>query len=1037
MSSLLPLLLTLSALSGTADTPQRESSIRERPNSLTLETADGLALTLNRANGSAASLAIGAKSLDIPSKPLIRFEEVIESPDAPNLLGPGLDTWNAPAGTIEDAVNGHSGPWLQVSGADETQPRRTLELNHSEPQPLVLSGWCQADVHGEAVGWMNANLALNIYGTYTDGNTIPEQSAYFGQYDHGPQFNARVLCPDKPLAGVDIALTAPRGASTAWYKDVSLRLAEYRIRVPMASCERIDARIVQEFDLRDMTLRGLAMFQAASDFIELRCRFQSAVKTDRAISAYFAVPFDAVGGVWWDDFRRSRRVEAGRLYRNSKWYGAGRDGYDSIYPIGCVQTADGRGLAIGTSVEEPRVFQIEYDAATRELRIRFDFGLSPDAGQWANRAGFTAYLFCYDARDGFRGATEKYDRMFPWAFLKKRVEREGLWLAFLSPKGIPGGWEGLHFQFIEALGDFAWQSQQGMYSFKYVEPWISHHESPEHAPFEETRGPAVPQAAIERAKTVAARRDPETPPDSRHRYAGYLASYIADNWGQPQGYFFRKPGGRNENMMIVNPHPALPPEDSGPFVPGDLDAEAFYESAQLWKQWSLHGWTAYRAGARPCFEVDSEQKASGNQSLRFPPARSATYWEQYTRGIRQAIYCGAAFPGCPFNFSFSARAENLPASGTRLEWTVQFQHEDESVESHTIPLENLTPQWQRFNRALSPTHRPAAVTVLLANPPWFPDHADVWIDDVRLTASGTDTNLLENGDFEVAELLEGHVDGVYLDTLECYANNLNYRRSHWSYAEEPLTFDSARKPALQQQFSHVSYAKCMANRLHARDKLVFGNCAPETCFAAPYLDIMGGEENWLPGGRWMPTDDSRFNFVRFMCRAKPFCLLQYGDLTREQQEKYIKRCLFYGVFPGNQSNTGPAGLWYWTNPMRVARDRPLYEKYMPILATIAQAGWQPITLATADNPTLWLERFGNGLTIYLTAFNPTDHVQRATITLDSRAETDAESPIVDLLQGASVEQTTSGTEASFQVVLPAEDVRVFRIDRATLQQEGS
>jgi hypothetical protein len=833
--------------------------------------------------------------------------------------------------------------------------------------------------------------------------------------------------------------------------------------------------------IEEGALRGLLAYQPLQDAIEIRCRFASEDKTDRALSAYLALPFDAVGGVWHDDFRSSRKIEGGRLYRHSKWYGAGRDGYDSRYPLACVETADGVGFALATAVDEPRVFQIEYDAAQRELRLRFDLGLSPDAGTWANRGSFTAYLFRYDARDGFRGAAEKYHRLFHWAFLDKRVGREGVWLAFVTPKSIPGGWEDFHFQFVEATSNLGWEDRQGMVSLKYIEPWISHHESPPHAPFEETRGPVDPQGAIVRAQKMAGNRDPQVPPDSRHRYAAYLGSAIEDNWGQPQGYFFRSPQGRNENMMIVNPNAFLPLPDGGHFSYGDLDREIIYETTRLWKQWSVEGWNLYRTSERPCLEIDTDQKASGRQSVRFDPVRSKGYWEQYVRGIGQVLYYPTDSPTHPlthsltthglaethrpyplttFEFSFSARAENVPPSGTGLRWMIEFQSEDDTVDQHFIGLEGLDGEWRRFRHTLEAKWQPFAITVLLVNAPWFPDPTTLWIDDVRLTVSPADCrlpiadcrlpgvrtianrkskianrtsslseNLLTNGDFETAELLPGRVDGVYLDTMECYTNNLNYRRGHWPYADEPLTFDSARKPALQQQFSHVAYARRMAEWLRPRGMLLFGNCAPGTCFGAPYLDVMGGEENWMPGGNWSPKSDADFNFVRFMARAKPFCLLQYADLDHEHVERYLQRCLFYGVFPGNQSASGSTGKWYWTNPVRVARDRPLYARYMPILLEITQAGWQPITLAASDNPHVWLERFGEGETFYLTAFNPTAEPQSARITIDPRAGLTRRSRVLERVEGRKVRGNGGGESLSFNVTVGPEDVRVFRFVR--------
>ena len=1006
-----------------------ESNIRETAETITLWTDDGLELALRRSDGHLEAVTIDDQQAVRGPAPMLRLEEVMADPPAPDLLGDGdfvdgLGAWSTPGGVVEQGPEGIGGHWLKLTGPDRPWAERTLDLSQTDAQPLVVSGRCRSKIQATASGWMNVHLAINTYGTYLDGSTMPEQSAYFGQYDHGPQTNQKILCPDRPLKSLKLMLTTPGPECAAWYSDVKVQPARYRRVSPAGECERIDHTVYQEFSLEEEALRGLVSYRPLREVIEVRCRLQTTEEVDRALSAYVAIPLQAVGGKWYDDFRTTRLIEAGKLYRSSKWYGAGRDGWDSRYPIACLEDASGAGIAIGTSVEEPRVFQIEYDASAEELRIRFDLGLSPNAGRWANRAAFTAYLFRYDIRDGFRGATEKYHRLFDWAFMNKRAVKEGLWSAFVSPAHIPGGCDEFGFQFVEAVGNIGWETRRGMTTLKYAEPWINHHESPPHAAFEETRGPVDPQGAIQRARKMGAMRDTETPPDSRHRYAGYTGSYIEDNWGQPQGYFFRNPAGRNENMMIVNPNPLLPPPDRAHLSSGDLDWENSLEALRLWKQWSVEGWALYRVGERTCLEIDTETKASGRQSARFDPIRSKGYYEQYVRGLSQTVYNDEGHTG-PFEFSFAARAENLPQAGTGLSWSVELQSADDHVQNHAFPLKDLGPEWQRYTHVITTKEAPFAIRALLVNAPWFPDPTTLWIDDVRLTVPDNDENLLANGDFETAELLPGEVDGIYLDTMECYTNNLNYRREHWPYAEEPLTFDCARRPALQQQFSHVTYAKIMAERMHRRDLLLFGNCAPGTCFGAPYLDIMGGEESWERGGKWQPKPDAEFNLVRFMCRAKPFCLLQYSNLDGDDMARYIRRCVFYGVWPGNQSSSPTTGKWYWTNAVLVARDRPTYAKYMPVLHEITKAGWQPITRATSSDPEVWLERFGEGEPLFLTVFNPTDQTRTTTVSVDARAALGPQSRLAELVEGREVPWTSAGE--AFSLTLDPEEVRVVRI----------
>jgi len=1002
---------------------QPEANLDESRETIRLWADDGLELTLNRNDGTAAALTVHGRRIRLEGVPVLRFEDVVEDADARDLLGGGPGAWGMPEAAYEEGANGHPGRWLRVSGGEDARPRRSVRVGQTEPAPLVVSGWCQAQVQGMALGWWNRHLALNANVTYVDGDHMPEVSAYFGQYDHGPQFNRRVISPDRPVARVDLDLSVPAaGGCTAWYRDVQLRPARYQVVSPATPVERIGTCVHQQFAVADVSLRGLVTYQPKPDCIEIRCRLESIDRVDRAVSAYVAVPFDAVGGVWHDHFRASRRIEPGRLYRDAVWYGAGRDGHNSRYPIACVETADGVGLGIGTTVAEPRVFQTEYDAVRRELRIRFDLGLSPDAGRWANRAAFTALLFRYDTRDGFRAAAEKYHRMFGWAF-RKRVRQEGLWLAFMSPAAVAGGWQDFHFQFVEAVSNMGWDERHGMYSLRYAEPWIHHHEFPPHVSVPEVHGPVLPAASIEIARRIAGRDD--LPLDMRRRYPAYLGSYVEDKWGEPDGYFFRhRDGGRNENMMIVNPNDRLPPPEGAPFCSGGWDREIIRETMGVRKQWSVEGWTAARTDAHPFLAIDREHRVSGEQSLRLDPVQGPSYFEQYLRGVSQVFYLDEATAG-PFTLAFSARAEQLPETGTRFRWTLELWRRDGSVASHTSPLTDLSDAWQQCSHTVEAERPPQAVRVSLATSTWDYDPTVLWVDDVGLTADGNGKDLLCNGGFEEAEFLACRVDGAYLDTMECYECNLNYRREHWTYAEAPLIFDSARDPAMHQVFSHVAFARHMAQWLRPSDGIVFGNCAPRTPFAAPYLDVLGNELHWKHGDAWAPWPDAEFNFVRFMCRDKPYCLLQYSDLDLEEQTRYVKRCLFYGVFPSNQA--APGGGWYWADPIVVARHRPVFAKYVPIIVELAHAGWRPLTLATADTEALWIERFGEGDDLYLTVFNPGPESQTATITLDPRLGVDEGASLEELIAGDPVPWRSWHTRPAFAVELAPEDVAAYRM----------
>lgn len=998
MSALLgiAILMMCVALPAVAGERPQEYNIHESTRSYSLWTDNGLRLSVSRSNGFINALECGQSITKFPAKPMIRFEEVLEVKDSPNLL--------------KDI---RAGKWVKADNSPHT-----VRLHQTTAAPLILSGWCRYETKSETAGWMNRFLAVNITGLYTDGEAVPEQSAYFGQYNHGPQFNSKVLCPDKPLESVEVKLTADDSKSTAAFRDVTLKQAQYRVTSPNQSCSRLDSVLSQDFIIVESDIKGNVKYQATDNYIVARCRFRSVKKIDRAVSAYFIIPFDAIGGTWHDDIRCSRRIETGRIYRcDDRWYGAGRDGYDDRYPLGCVENKDGVGLCIATDLSEPRVFRIEYDADKRELRIRYDIGLSPDAGRWANQGSFTAYLFTYDGRDGFRGAADKYQRIFDWAFTK-RAKQEGMWIPFVTPESIPGGSEDFHIKYVESLSNISWEQANGMYSMKYVEPWIHHQCDMPEAVVRGVSGPVDPSISIKLSKDLPLAKDSIVSQEVPNRFAGYTGSYITDNWGEPQGYFFRQPG-RKENMMIVNPNPDIPAAEGALFSSGGFDWDNILETNHLSGQWHIDGWLPRRACETPLVQIDSEQKNSGSQSVRLDPVPSKSPYPVWTRGIDQTFYYKGDSTG-PFELSYSARGENIPPGGAIIGWNVNIWYEDGTSERPRAKLEGINSEWKRFTQVIETKQKPCAISVGFGKDSRDVDSSTIWIDDVKLVVKGRSENLLDNGDFESAQLMPGRFGGIYLDTMECYTNNLNYRREHWPYAEEPLTFDSARKPALQQQFSQITFARRVAEWARQRNKIVFANCAPVTCFAAPYLDAMGGEEFWLSDGKFVPKADREFNFIRFMSGAKSWSILQYSDLNQEQVEHYFKRCSFYGVYP--------SWIYRWSDPVFVARIRPLYAKLMPVLVEINSAGWRPLTLASSNNENIWVERFGDGDTIYLTVFNPTSEPQSAMITIDNRAGMSERSKLLEMVAGDKL--SLSGTKlVSFDVKLAPEDLQVFKIVR--------
>lgn len=257
---------------------------------------------------------------------------------------------------------------------------------------------------------------------------------------------------------------------------------------------------------------------------------------------------------------------------------------------------------------------------------------------------------------------------------------------------------------------------------------------------------------------------------------------------------------------------------------------------------------------------------------------------------------------------------------------------------------------------------------------------------------------------------KGDLDGEYIDSSEGYVTDeLNFRREHFRFAERPLGFCfHTRRPAMFRGLIVFEYVRAIAKDVHAMGKFMMANGAPSRlCWLAPMLEVMGTETDWHRQGRWHPMSDPELLYRRALCKGKPYCFLMntnFDQFVPELVEKYMKRSLAYGMFPGFFSPDASRGH-YFTRPELYNRDRALFKKYAPLCKRAAEAGWEPITLARSDNPRVYVERFGGR---YLTLFNDSSHAQTVTLRLEGLRPSRPETP--ELVHGGKVvwkdDQTT-------------------------------
>ncbi len=269
------------------------------------------------------------------------------------------------------------------------------------------------------------------------------------------------------------------------------------------------------------------------------------------------------------------------------------------------------------------------------------------------------------------------------------------------------------------------------------------------------------------------------------------------------------------------------------------------------------------------------------------------------------------------------------------------------------------------------------------------------------------------------------LDGEYVDSSEGYVTDeLDFRREHFAAAKTPLCFSlDDRRPAIFRGLIAFEYVRALAADVHRMKRFMMANGAPtRLCWLTPWLDVLGTETNWNRRGIWRPMSDTDLLYRRALCKGRPYCFLQNTEFEQfppERVEKYMKRSLAYGMFPGFFSHNASEGH-YFRRPDLYNRDRPLFRKYVPLCRLVAEAGWEPITLAHSSDERVYVERFGKR---YLTLLNDSQEARSATVRLDAELAKDTAAQSRDLVSGREV----AWDDGRATLSLAAEDVALIEL----------
>lgn len=279
----------------------------------------------------------------------------------------------------------------------------------------------------------------------------------------------------------------------------------------------------------------------------------------------------------------------------------------------------------------------------------------------------------------------------------------------------------------------------------------------------------------------------------------------------------------------------------------------------------------------------------------------------------------------------------------------------------------------------------------------------------------------------------GILDGEFIDSFEARASVLDYRENHIAAADLPLAYDSKLlRPAVPTVFATYEFSKWVEDKVHGMGKLLMANhVLQKFAFPAHLFDVMAVES-----GRKtiLPENDRLMNFWRSMSYQKPYCLLYHDDFkgfTHDFVEKYFQISLFYGLYPGIVANNGLSVI-YFKKPELYERDRDLFKKYIPLIRALGKAGWEPVTYIRSSEAGVYVERYGQGKSLYITARNVNE------LPLDYELQIEAEklglfsvrdAMFKDLISGITFKATVNGSHIKIQDTLESGGVRIFYLYR--------
>ena len=397
---------------------------------------------------------------------------------------------------------------------------------------LRLDQTCASPVKFSAEGCVDANpgagealLYADVF--YVDGGNIWGRKAHFPPTPSADwQSRSLTIVPERPIRSISLYAMA-RGAEGLVARFRNVRMDVPHVSAGVATFDGLPVTVAEPlkepaFLVRDVAAKddGFGRIGDAAKGLELKtcCRDEGAARFfdvtladtqggDRAVTLAWARPIDTAGGRWFDSPRTERPFAGAKgEFRRLQQSTCGLGGYSRM-PFIAV-TDGGKGFAIGVDPRLPGYFRVGASADLKLAYVVWDFALVPE--KRTARVGFVTFPF--EAKDGWRGALEAYQKLFP-EFNAVHQKHQGIWMAF-RPISKVEGWEDFGFAIKEGDGETAWDDAHGITTYRYTEPttwWMS-------ISGKDGRKQPTMEECIARAEELAA-------PDCKERQRGYALAW--------------------------------------------------------------------------------------------------------------------------------------------------------------------------------------------------------------------------------------------------------------------------------------------------------------------------------------------------------------------------------------------------------------------------------------------------------------------------------------------------------------------------------